>query len=238
MNRRLESARIVPAIGSHVADLAPRLRGADRREIRAAFGRPAAAILGTGFRNARRCWTVVAGRRPVAMFGVGRRTQPRVGTAWLLASEEFGRFHGQLRREGPYWVDVLMVGHDVLANFVLAENRLAIRWLTWLGFELLVLHRGAGLGGEDFWEFAAFRAGTRERYLSHAARSASPVEPGSSPARAAGPDAPSRSLAAGPGARRARAADARSSLSGEGAEPGPTSAPERRACGRSAGSPG
>ena len=178
MNRRLEPARLVPAIESHVADLAPRLRDADRREVRAAFGRPADAILATGFRNARRCWTVVAGRRPVAMFGVGRRPQPRVGTAWLLASDELGRFHGQLRREGPYWADVLMVGHDVLANFVLVENRLAIRWLTWLGFELLVLHRGAGLGGEDFWEFAAFRPGTRERYLSPAASTASAVEPG------------------------------------------------------------
>lgn len=178
MNRRLEPARIVPAIESHVADLAPRLRDADRREVRAAFGRPADAILATGFRNARRCWTVVAGRRPVAMFGVGRRPQPRVGTAWLLASDELGRFHGQLRREGPYWADVLMVGHDVLANFVLVENRLAIRWLTWLGFELLVLHRGAGLGGEDFWEFAAFRPGTRERYLPRAASTESAVEPG------------------------------------------------------------
>ncbi len=190
MDRRPEPARVVPAVAAHVAELAPRLRGADRREIRAAFGRPAEAILRAGFRNSRRCWTVLASRRPVAMFGVGRRPQPRVGTAWLLASEEFGRFRGQLRREGPYWVEVLMAGHDVLANFVMAENRVAIRWLTWLGFELLVLHRGAGFGGEDFWEFAAFRPGTRERYLprvppeSSAAPSAAPgaggvTEPGS-----------------------------------------------------------
>ncbi len=168
MDRQPQTAWVVPAVAAHVGELAPRLREADRREIRAAFGRPPEAILEAGVRNARRCWTVLAGRRPVAMFGVGRRPQPRIGTAWLLASDEFGRFRGQLRREGPYWVDVLMVGHDVLANFVLAENRLAVRWLTWLGFELLVLHRGVGFGGEDFWEFAAFRPGTRERYLARA----------------------------------------------------------------------
>ena len=178
MDHQPEPARVVPAVAAHVEGLAPRLREADRREIRAAFGRPAEAILGAGFRNARRCWTVLAGQRPVAMFGVGRRPQPRIGTAWLLASEEFGRFRGQLRREGPYWADVLMAGHDVLANFVMAENRLAIRWLTWLGFELLVLHRGAGFGGEDFWEFAAFRPGTRERYLARVppASSAAPID--------------------------------------------------------------
>ena len=238
MNRRLEPARIVPAIEPHVADLASRLRDTDVHEIRAAFGRPAEVILRSGFRNAKRCWTVVAGRRPVAMFGVGRRPQPRVGTAWLLASDELGRFRGQLRREGPYWVDILMVGHDVLANFVLAENRLAIRWLTWLGFELLVLHRGAGLGGEDFWEFAAFRPGTRERYLSRAARSAAAVEPRSCPARAVGPDAPPPSLVAGPGARRAHATDAKSGLSDGGAESGPASGPERGTCGHPAGSTG
>lgn len=210
MDRRPEPARVVPAVAAHVEDLAPRLREADRREVRAAFGRPAEAILGAGFRNARRCWTVLAGRRPVAMFGVGRRPQPRVGTAWLLASEEFGRFRGQLRREGPYWVEVLMAGHDVLANFVLAENRLAIRWLTWLGFELLVLHRGAGVGGEDFWEFAAFRPGTRERYLTR-------VPP---PA----PDAPSGPAGAGgaavPGARRPNAGGRTNAEAGAGADRG------------------
>ena len=156
----------MPAVAAHVEALAPRLREADRREVRATFGRPADAILGVGFRNAKRCWTVLAGDRPIAMFGVGRRPHPRIGTAWLLASDDFERYSRQLRREGPYWVDVLMVGHDVLTNFVPEENRVAVRWLSWLGFELLVLHRGAGTGGEDFWEFAAFRAGTRERYLA------------------------------------------------------------------------
>ena len=199
MDRRTEPARVVPAVAAHVGELAPRLREADRREIRAAFGRPAEAILGAGFRNARRCWTVLAGRRPVAMFGVGRRPQPRVGTAWLLASEEFGRFRGQLRREGPYWAEVLMAGHDVLANFVLAENRLAIRWLTWLGFELLVLHRGAGFGGEDFWEFAAFRPGTRERYLPRV-----PPPPTAAPSDAPAADGATEPAPRTNGSRRAR----------------------------------
>ena len=165
MDHRPERARVVPAVASHVEELAPRLREADRREIRAAFGRPSEAILRAGFRNSKRCWTVFAGDCPIAMFGVGRRPQPRIGTAWLLASDDFEGFGRQLRREGPYWADVLMIGHDVLTNFVPVENRVAVRWLAWLGFELLVLHRGAGTGGEDFWEFAAFRPGARERYL-------------------------------------------------------------------------
>ena len=184
MDSRPERAWVAPAVAAHVGELAPHLRETDRREARAAFGRPASVILQAGFRNARRCWTVLSGRRPVAMFGVGRRPNPRVGTAWLLASEDFEGLRGQLRREGPYWADVLMTGHDVLANFVLAENRVAIRWLTWLGFEMLVLHRGAGFGGEDLWEFAAFRPGTRERYLARALRASlaaaaeSPAAPG------------------------------------------------------------
>lgn len=161
-----EPARVVPAVAAHVETLVPRLREADRREVRAAFGRPAGTILKAGFRNSKRCWTVLAGARPIAMFGVGRRPHPRIGTAWLLASEDFAGYGRQLRREGPYWVDALMIGHDVLTNIVPDENRVAVRWLSWLGFELLVLHRGVGTGGEDFWEFAAFREGTRERYLA------------------------------------------------------------------------
>ena len=203
LNRRRDRARVVPAVESHVASLAPRIREADRYEIRAAFGRPAEVILRSGFRNARRCWTVLGGGRPVAMFGVGRRPQPRVGTAWLLASEEFGRYRGQLRREGPYWVDVLMAGHDVLANFVMADNRLAVRWLAWLGFELLVLHRGAGFGGEDFWEFAAFRPGVRDRYLARVPL-ASTAGPGDADAPAA-----NRPPEPGPGAGGDRSARGR-----------------------------
>ena len=168
MNGPLEPVRVVPAVPSHVEELAPRLREGDRLEIRAAFDRPADEILRTGFRNAKRCWTVLGGRCPVAMFGVGHRREPRVGTVWLLASDDFDGLRSRLKREGPYWVEVLMTGHDVLTNFVRADNRVAVRWLRWLGFELLVLHRGIGRGEEDFWEFAAFRPGARERYLSRA----------------------------------------------------------------------
>ena len=161
--RRPGRALVRPAVAADLDGLARRIREADRREVRAAFGRPAEAILATGFRNAKRCWTVTAGGRPIAMFGVGRRPEPRVGVVWLLASDDLDRFRGQLRREGPYWVDVLMAGHDVLTNFVAADNRVALRWLVWLGFELLALHRGRGAGGEDFWQFAAFRPGVRVR---------------------------------------------------------------------------
>ena len=192
MNRYFERSWVAPAVAAHVAELGPRLREVERREIRAAFGRPPEAILRSGFRNARRCWTVLAGDRPVAMFGVGRRRSPRIGTVWLLASDDFVRARDLVRREGRYWVDVLMTGHDVLTNFVAADNRVAVRWISWLGFELLALHRGVGIGGEDFWEFAAFRAGTRLRYLpgasppgsTTAADSSSPVRGGESGAGA------------------------------------------------------
>ena len=173
-----EDPRVVPAVAAHVAVLAPLLREADRREVRAAFGRPAAEILWVGFRNAKRCWTVLAGARPVAMFGVGRRREPRIGTAWLLASPEFERFGARLRREGPYWIGVMMAGNDVLTNFVSADNRVAVRWLGWLGFELLALHRGAGLDGEDFWEFAAVRSGARARGAFPDSRPDSPAAQG------------------------------------------------------------
>ena len=202
VSRRPPPAWVAPATASHVEDLAPRMRGQDRREIEAAFGRPAEAILRSGFRNARRCWTVLGGGRPVAMFGVGRRRAPRIGTAWLLASDGFLEFRGQLRREGHYWVEVLMVGHDVLANFVAADNATAIRWLSWLGFEMLALHRGIGTKGEDFWEFAAFRPGTRERYLTAVPRPSTGAAGGTSPAAAAARSDPAPRGGRGSGTRR------------------------------------
>ena len=105
---------------------------------------------------------------------------------WFLASEDFVRIRGLVRREGRYWVDVLMTGHDVLTNFVAADNRIAVRWISWLGFELLALHRGVGTGGEDFWEFAAFRPGTRSRFLPGVSPPSSTAVAGSSSASSGG----------------------------------------------------
>ena len=44
MDGRSVRARVVPAVAAHVRELAPRVREADRREVQAAFGRPADVV--------------------------------------------------------------------------------------------------------------------------------------------------------------------------------------------------
>ena len=91
------------------------------------------------------------------MFGVGRRRNPKVGTVWMLSSEELFDHRLQFVRTCSSWVERMMDGHDVLTNFVHAGNDVAIRWLRWLDFEFLERHEDFNGSGEDFWLFAKFR---------------------------------------------------------------------------------
>ena len=181
MDHRPERARVVPAVAAPMsrssprafarrtgARSGPRSGGPRKRSLRAGFPQFEATVLdGLRRRTVRSRCSGSAGAR-------SRGSGPR-GSSRPRSSGDSAASSGAKALIGPTssWPAT-----DVLANFVMAENRIAIRWLTWLGFELLVLHRGAGFGGEDFWEFAAFRPGTRERYLARVppASSAAPID--------------------------------------------------------------
>lgn len=142
---------IVPAGPAEFEILVRNIRPIDRLE--------AETVAGMGLEDA---LDLVAGRSMrtragyidgelVAIWGVGAHTVLSTeGTPWLLATnamerrevrrvfaarsaEEFGRTIAGFRR---------------LWNYVHAENRIAIRWLRWLGFEFPG-HR-VTIGGEPF----------------------------------------------------------------------------------------
>lgn len=75
--------------------------------------------------------------RPVGMFGVGDiNVLARVGAPWLLGTEDLPRHAMIFLRNCPYWVGQLLEGYDTLRNSVDDRNKLAVRWLKWLGFKM------------------------------------------------------------------------------------------------------
>jgi hypothetical protein len=113
------------------------------------------AALALSFKWSIRAWTAVIEGRPGLMWGVGRLggLLGFVGAPWLLASDilelpEVAREFIRLSR--PYTRE-LERGFRRLENLVHAENRLAVRWLKWLGFSFA--EKPEQWGGENFYRF-------------------------------------------------------------------------------------
>ena len=111
------------------------LRGDDLREILASHG-PAAF---TSIRNTVLDDDTLVGKvdgRPVCLFGVTPRTLiGNGGVIWLVGTDDLV-FHkiAFLKRNKP-WVELMLRKYGTLENYVDVRNRVAIRWLGWLGFE-------------------------------------------------------------------------------------------------------
>lgn len=118
--------------------LAPRLRPVDVKEVRVLTGMDPLTSLLNGVKHDARAIVADDGETVIGMFGVTPTKLPGVGAAWLLATEELvnKRSHTrQFLRECRAWTWWLHTKYPVIGNTILDENRVAIRWLRWLGFE-------------------------------------------------------------------------------------------------------
>lgn len=129
-------AHVVPARAIHIRRIARLMREADRNEV-AALGRDPFGALTLSLRKSKRAWTIIADGQPIGMFGVGDvNILAEVGSPWMLGTPEIERHVMTFLRNCPYWVGQLLEGYTVLRNCVDDRNRLSIRWLKWLGFEV------------------------------------------------------------------------------------------------------
>lgn len=74
----------------------------------------------------------------VCICGIGNSTLiSDVGSPWMLASEDLKRFSKQFLRESKRFMAKAKKEHRLLLNYVDARNKPSVKWLKWLGFELL-----------------------------------------------------------------------------------------------------
>ena len=153
---RFTDYQIRPAQPEDVELLGPNLREIDRREIRALSGQEPMKALAFSFeRSARVFSAVTGGGEIIQMWGVGSigPLLGLVGMPWLLASDILERpevAREFIRQSRPY-ARKMEEGFVRLENRVHAENRLAIRWLKWLGYSFA--DQPERWGGEDFYLF-------------------------------------------------------------------------------------
>lgn len=127
-----------PAVLADVLELAPKMRTADREEIKASHGKTPLESLVIPFTFKKsETYTIIGTTNEgiVGMFGVTPTKDLEYGTAWLLSSEDLFKHTKQFIKECPYWVSKMSKGYTYIYNWVDRRNWKSLKWLQFLGFE-------------------------------------------------------------------------------------------------------
>lgn len=138
------------AIRDDCYELAKDLRDIDKYEVKATGNdEPLEAVI-TSFERSLFCYTVKHNGSVIMMFGVcPMQLLSQEYICWCLATNEIRRVNGQFIRHCRKFVDALADRYGVMSNWVAVENKIALRWLAWCGFEIGE-PRKHGLHGERF----------------------------------------------------------------------------------------
>jgi len=141
-----------PAVVDDVVYLSTCLRQADLDEIKANCGLDPKDALMVGFECSSQCYTGVYNNNPFIIFGATPTTEG-VGACWALGSDDLLKARREFLRQSEYWIDKLHEEYPLLFNYVDARNTVHIRWLKWLNFKFINLHKEFGEGRLPFYEF-------------------------------------------------------------------------------------
>lgn len=133
--------------------LAPRLREADKQEIRAAVGMTPLAGLLYCLETSNPALTIIKdGEPPLGVFGLTPDPDNFAASVWMLAANEITKYPMTFMKNAIKWVQKTNTEYPVLYNYVDARNTLHIKWLRWMGFTFLNAKR---MGPENrlFFEF-------------------------------------------------------------------------------------
>ena len=142
-----------PAILADAIQLAPKMRIADREEIRASNGSsPLEALVIPFTYKKSRSYTIIGTAKEgvIGMFGVAPTKDPEYGIAWLLSSEDLFKHKKQFIKECPYWVSQMSEGYTYIYNWVDRRNWKSLKWLQFLGFEAKEEIKQYGVGKLPF----------------------------------------------------------------------------------------
>ncbi len=135
--------------------LAPKLRQADIKEIKAATGETPLFTLENGIYRSDSCYTIVdEDDKPLAIFGtVPDSNRNDTGRVWLLGSDELVKHSLFFLRNSHKWVVKLHQRYNILWNYIDARNEVHIRWLKWCGFNFIRRIEKYGVEQRPFYEF-------------------------------------------------------------------------------------
>ena len=126
---------IHPALPMDAYFFAPRLRSSDVLELQATGFEPLRGLT-SSYRLSTSCWSASVDGNIAAMWGCGPRNLVfGEGVVWLLTGPEVESHFVRFLRESLKWKKEMMRTYSTLRNQIDVRNKLALRWVEWLGAE-------------------------------------------------------------------------------------------------------
>jgi len=150
----ISEVKLVRPTAEAIRFIADTMREADRVEVMAASGRTPFDALQLSVDRSSFVAVVEADGVPVTILGlVVHDILSGSGVPWLLSSEHALKHKRQFLELSPPVIQEMLTICPKLVNYVHSENRLSIRWLTWLGFTIEE-PKPIGAHGEMFHRFS------------------------------------------------------------------------------------
>lgn len=125
------------ATAEDVEEVIRNIRDADRLEIESATGKPYDEVLRGLPKLCDEMWAGFADGKCGVLFGFQKPTFVSEHTvAWLISTKMVDAEAITFIRNSKKVFGLMCKGHEYLFNFVDSRNKLAIRWLKWLGFTI------------------------------------------------------------------------------------------------------
>lgn len=141
--------RITPEILQFIAE---NMREEDKTEVILSGAKDPMDALETVVRHSHFTLAVIADV-PLTVLGLRKMDiMQGVGVPWLLSAEQALQHKREFLLQSPPVIEEMLNICPTLINYVHAENRLSIRWLKWLGFEIGD-PEPIGLNGAEFCRF-------------------------------------------------------------------------------------
>jgi len=139
-----------------VQELSEKMREADAIEVMASNGLTPLEALTQGFELSESL-AIIHKDELIGMFGVAKIGDD-IGSPWMLGSDKIPEIKKDLLTQALDWVVETNKQYPLLVNYVDARNKVAIRWLKYLGFNFVRKIPYHGTGRVPFYEFVRIDA--------------------------------------------------------------------------------
>tara|TARA_B100000795_G_C22698922_1_gene398789 strand:- start:71 stop:529 length:459 start_codon:yes stop_codon:yes gene_type:complete len=134
-----------------VEELSEKMRKADAEEVMASSGLTPIQALTKGFELSKGL-SIIHKDELIGMFGVAEVGED-IGSPWMLGSDKIPEIKKDLLTQALDWVIRTNKEYPLLVNYVDVRNKVAIRWLKFLGFSFVRKIPYYGVGRVPFYEF-------------------------------------------------------------------------------------
>lgn len=138
-----------PPTPEDIAYVAANMRDADVLEVAASHGHTPLQALTTSIHESDMAFCAVVDGTPICIFGFACDEDEERAAVWLLGTDDILKHRRLFLRESRRIVGEWAKCFGQMFNWVDRENAVALRWLSWLGFEH-VLVKSHGVANQPF----------------------------------------------------------------------------------------